>query len=130
MKYPHPYLGRFMLERLTRNKFLQKVCLTEIAKLTSEEVAKIVEWWGCSCAFPSEPKSGNTTEQSESSEDTSGGSSDFSTNSGSSQSGFSSTESTEGTSSEKEPEPSESDVEHPCRFKTRQLRCKLNALED
>ena len=76
MKYPHPYLGRFMLERLTRNKILQKVCLTEIAKLTSEEVAKIVEWWGCSCAFPSEPKSGNTTEQSESSEDTSGGSSD------------------------------------------------------
>ena len=61
MKYTYPYVGSFMMERLTRNKILEKACLSEISNL---KVAKIVGWWGCSFAFPSEPKVGNTKEQS------------------------------------------------------------------
>ena len=34
LKYPYPYLGRFMLERLTRNKLLQRLCSREVAKLS------------------------------------------------------------------------------------------------
>ena len=116
-----------MLERLTRNKVLQRHCLREIAKLTSKEVAKVVEWWDCSFAFPSEPNLQSTKEQSESTEETSGGSSDSTSKSCSSLSRNSSTESTEEKSSEGV--PSESEVEHPCRFKTRQLACKLPCVE-
>ena len=53
LKYPYPYLGRFMLERLTQNKVLQRLCSREISKLSQVEVSQVVEWWshsGYSCS--------------------------------------------------------------------------------
>ena len=107
-----------MLERLTRNKILQKLCLCEIGKLTSKEVAQVVEWWGCSFAFPSEPSVGEAKEQSESTKNSSE-SSGSSSKSSSSLSESSSTESTEKSASEDN--LSDSEDELPCRLKSRQL---------
>ena len=48
LKYPYAYLGRFMIERLTRNKVFQRLCLREIAKLpklSHHDVSQIVLWW-------------------------------------------------------------------------------------
>ena len=117
LKYPYPYLGRFMLERLTRNKVLQRLCSREIAKLSQLEVSQIVDWWGQSFAFPGEPEtkkpSSEETVQETSDEDSSGD--------------FSSDYSDERVSSE---ESSSETKILLCRFKTRQTRCKLPSLED
>ena len=87
----------------------------------------MVEWWGCSFAFPSEPSVGNAKEQSESAE-TSSESSVSSSKNSTSLSDISSNQSTETCSSEDN--LSDSEDKFPCRFKTRQLGCKFTCVED
>ena len=55
LKYPYPCLGRFMLERLTRNKIPQRLCLLEVAKLSKSEVTK-VESFGQALCFPKQKR--------------------------------------------------------------------------
>ena len=43
-----------MLERLTRNKILQRLCLLEVAKLSKAEVTRVERLWACSFAFPNQ----------------------------------------------------------------------------
>ena len=55
LEYPYPYLGRFMLERLTRNKIIQLVCYMEISSMSQREQTVMEDWWGRSFAIHIEP---------------------------------------------------------------------------
>ena len=59
-----------MLERLTRNKILQRLCLLEVAKLSKAEVTNVERLWSSSFAFPNEPVLKSTSQSSEEPQET------------------------------------------------------------
>ena len=107
-----------MLERLTRNKIPQRLCLLEVSKLSKSQVTKVETFWSRSFAFPNKPVVESTSESTEETKETE-----------SEVSGSTTSSSSFDEKSSEEVVPAV-EGQPPCRFKNRQTSCKHASVED